>query len=386
MRNLLTDVAGIAVGHATDLALGSGVTAILFDPPATAAVSVLGGAPGGRDLGLLAPEMTVQAVDAIVLSGGSAFGLDAAGGVQAALREMGRGYAIRDARVPIVPQAIIFDLLNGGNKDWGRFSPYRELGYLAAQAAAAQSVAAQSLAASRVAHSGVAQSVTPHSADTDFAIGSVGGGTGATTAIVKGGLGSASARTEAGHTIAAIAIVNAVGSPLIGTGPWFWAAPFEQDREFGGLGWPTTIDTTLRLKGSPEIGTTGIGTTRIGTTRIGTTGSNATATSTTIGLVATDAALTKAQAQRLAIMAHDGLARAVLPAHAPLDGDTIFAAATGRRPLGDTLSELTALGFAATLVMARAIARGVYAATALPVAGAQPAWRDRFGVTPDQAP
>ena len=269
MRNLLTDVAGIAVGHATDLALGSGVTAILFDPPATAAVSVLGGAPGGRDLGLLAPEMTVQAVDAIVLSGGSAFGLDAAGGVQAALREMGRGYAIRDARVPIVPQAIIFDLLNGGNKDWGRFSPYRELGYMAAQAAAAQAAAAQSLAASRVAHSGVAQSVTPHSADTDFAIGSVGGGTGATTATVKGGLGSASARTEAGHTIAAIAIVNAVGSPLIGTGPWFWAAPFEQDREFGGLGWPTSIDTTPRLKGGPEIGTTGIGTTRIGTTRLG---------------------------------------------------------------------------------------------------------------------
>jgi L-aminopeptidase/D-esterase-like protein len=149
-------------------------------------------------------------------------------------------------------------------------------------------------------------------------------------------------------------VVNAVGSPLIGTGPWFWAAPFEQEREFGGLGWPPRIDATLRLKGGPG-------------------------TSTTIGLVATDAALTKAQAQRLAIMAHDGLARAVLPAHAPLDGDTIFAAATGQRPLGDVLPELTALGFAATLTMARAIARGVHAATALPVPGSQPAWRDRFG-------
>jgi len=412
VRNLLTDVAGIAVGHATDLALGSGVTAILFDPPATAAVSVLGGAPGGRDTGLLAPEMTVEAVDAIVLSGGSAFGLDAAGGVQAALREMGRGYAIRDARIPIVPQAIIFDLLNGGNKDWGRFSPYRELGYLAAQAAAAQAAAAQSLAASPgaakpdavqsgiaqlgEAQSGEAQPGEAHLAATDFALGSVGGGTGATTATIKGGLGSASARTEAGHTIGAIAIVNAVGSPLIGTGPWFWAAPFEQDREFGGLGWPTSIDTTMRLKGSPAIGTTrigatgisttgisttGISTTGISTTGISTTGRSATATSTTIGLVATDAALTKPQALRLAIMAHDGLARAVLPAHAPLDGDTIFAAATGRRPLGNALSELTALGFAATLVMARAIARGVHAATALPVPGAQPAWRDRFGAT-----
>jgi L-aminopeptidase/D-esterase-like protein len=338
VRNLLTDVAGVAVGHATDVALGSGVTAIVFDRPATAAVCVLGGAPGGRDTGLLAPEMTVEAVDAIVLSGGSAFGLDAAGGVQAALREMGRGYAVRDARIPIVPQAIIFDLLNGGNKDWGRFSPYRELGYAAARAAGGDSAPAA-----------------------DLALGSVGGGTGATTATVKGGLGSASARTDAGHTVGAIAIVNAVGSPLIGSGPWFWAAPYERDAEFGGLGWPARIDTTLRLKGGPGI--------------------DATATSTTIGLVATDATLTKAQAHRLAIMAHDGLARAVLPAHAPLDGDTIFAAATGYRPLGEAIPELTALGFAATLVMARAIARGVFAATALPVPGGQPAWRDRFGAT-----
>ena len=300
---------------------------------------VLGGAPGGRDTGLLAPEMTVEAVDAIVLSGGSAFGLDAAGGVQAALREMGRGYAIRDARIPIVPQAIIFDLLNGGDKEWGRFSPYRELGYAAAQASGGDSASAN-----------------------DFALGSVGGGTGATTATVKGGLGSASARTEAGHTVGAIAIVNAVGSPLIGSGPWFWAAPYERDAEFGGLGWPARIDTTLRLKGGP--------------------GTDTTATSTTIGLVATDATLTKAQAHRLAIMAHDGLARAVLPAHAPLDGDTIFAAATGYRPLGEAIPELTALGFAATLVMARAIARGVFAASALPVPGGQPAWRDRFGAIP----
>lgn len=325
MRNLLTDVAGLTVGHATDVALGSGVTAIVFDRPATAAVSVLGGAPGGRDTGLLAPEMTVEAVDALVLSGGSAFGLDAAGGVQAALRELGRGFVVRDVRVPIVPQAILFDLLNGGDKGWGRFSPYRDLGYAAARAATGG----------------------------DFALGSVGAGTGATTAVVKGGLGSASMRTAAGHTVAALVAVNAIGSPLIGTGPWFWAAPFEQGQEFGGLGWPATMDTSLRLKGAPG-------------------------TSTTIGLVATDAALTKAQAHRLAIMAHDGLARAVLPAHAPLDGDTIFAAATGARALGDPVPELTELGYAATLVMARAIARGVYEATTLPLPGAQMAWHDRF--------
>jgi L-aminopeptidase/D-esterase-like protein len=325
LRNLLTDIAGVTVGHATDLALGSGVTAILFERPAVASVAILGGAPGERHTAMFDEAMTVEAVDAIVLSGGSSYGLDAAGGVQAALREAGRGFLVRGIRVPIVAQAIIFDLANGGNKDWGRFAPYRELGYEAAAAAGR-----------------------------DVVLGSVGGGTGATTATVKGGLGTASARTAAGHTVAAMAVVNAVGSPLIGNGPWFWAAPYEEAAEFGGRGWPAQIDTAPRLKGGS-------------------------ATSTTIGLVATDARLTKGQAKRLAIMAHDGLARAVLPAHAPLDGDIIFAAATGARPLNEPIPELTELGHAATLTMARAIARGVYEATPLPVAGAQRSWREVFG-------
>lgn len=327
--NLLTDVAGLTVGHATDLALGSGVTAVLFDPAAVASGLVLGGAPGGRDTALLEPEMMVERVDALVLSGGSAFGLDAAGGVQAALREQGRGLAIRDVRIPIVPQAILMDLLNGGDKDWGRFSPYRDLGYAAALA------------------------VGPGR----FALGTVGAGTGATTATVKGGLGSASAVTSGGAVVAAMVAVNAVGSATIGDGPHFWAAPFERGQEFGGRGLPARFDLALRTKG--------------GTVRQPTPG-------TTIGVVATDATLDKGQAKRLAVMAHDGLARAVLPAHLPSDGDTIFAAATGRRaaPTGDDLTELY---FVATLVMARAIARGVHAATALPIPGAQPAWRDRFG-------
>ena len=326
-RNLLTDVAGLAVGNVEDLRLGSGVTVIVFDRPAVASVSVLGGAPGGRDTDLLAPHNTVEAVDAIVLSGGSAFGLDAAGGVQAALREQGRGVAIGDVRVPIVSQAILFDLLNGGDKDWGRFSPYRDMGYAAASALAR-----------------------------DFVLGSVGAGAGATTATVKGGLGSASAVTPGGHTVAAIVAVNAVGAPTIGAGAHFWASPFEQNAEFGGRGLPASFDTTLRVKGGRG-------------------------SSTTIGLVATDAVLSKAQALRLAIMAHDGLARAVLPAHAPLDGDTMFAAATGMRPLKDPVRELTELGHLATQVTARAIARGVYEATALPVPGAQPSWRDRFSTS-----
>ena len=325
-RNLLTDVAGISVGHTGDLALASGVTAILFDQPAVASVSVLGGAPGDRQTRMLDPEMTVQAVDAIVLSGGSSFGLDAAGGVQAALREQGRGLLFGGVRVPVVAQAIIFDLANGGDKQWGRFPPYLEAGHAAAGAAG-----------------------------TDFALGTAGAGIGATTATVKGGLGSASTVTRHGHTVAALAVVNAVGSPLIGDGPWFWAAPCEQGREFGGRGWPASFDLSPRLKGTPG-------------------------TSTTIGLVATDATLTKPQAARLAIMANDGLARALLPAHAPLDGDTIFAAATCQRPLADPVRELTELGHAATLVMARAIARGVFEASALPFPGALPAWKDQFDV------
>lgn len=133
--NLLTDIEGVRVGHATDLALGSGVTVVVFDEPAIASGSVLGGAPGGRDTALLDPAMTVEKVDALVLSGGSAFGLDAAGGVQAGLREIGRGLQVGSTKVPIVPQAILMDLLNGGNKDWGLYSPYREMGYEAFRAA-----------------------------------------------------------------------------------------------------------------------------------------------------------------------------------------------------------------------------------------------------------
>jgi L-aminopeptidase/D-esterase-like protein len=322
--NLLTDIGGLAVGHATDLALGSGVTAIVFDQPAIASGSVLGGAPGGRDTALLDPAMTVQAVDAFVLSGGSAFGLDAAGGVQSGLREIGRGFAVGSTRVPIVPQAILMDLLNGGNKDWGLHSPYRDMGYDAFKAAAKGR----------------------------FALGSVGAGTGATTATVKGGLGSASARTSSGHTVAALIAVNALGSATVGDGPHFWAAPFEEEGEFGGLGLPPAFDTRLRLKGR-------------------------TITSTTIGVVVTDAVLSKAQVHRLSIMAHDGLARAILPAHLPLDGDTIFAAATGAKPLEDPADFLD-LCHLATLVSARAVARGVYEATALPVPNAQRAWRDNF--------
>ena len=327
LRNLITDVAGLKVGHADDATLGSGSTAIIFDEPAVASVDLRGGGPGTRETELLAAERTVDRVDAITLSGGSAFGLDAASGVQAWLREHGRGFAVGPALVPIVPGAIVFDLLAGGNKDWGLHSPYRDLGYHAAAAAAE-----------------------------DFALGSVGGGMGATVVNLKGGIGSASATTEEGHTVGALVIVNAVGAVTIGDGAHFWAAPFERDGEFGARGWPAQFranDLAFQTKGGARQ-------------------------ATTIALVATDAILNTAQANRLAVMAQTGCARAIYPVHTPLDGDTVFAAATGRKPLEDPLMSLTTLGSLAANVLARAIARGVYEATALPFDGTLPSWRDKF--------
>ncbi len=324
-RNLITDVAGVLVGNAQDARLASGVTAIIFETPAAASIDVRGGGPGTRETALLDPAQTVEGIDAIALSGGSAFGLDAASGVQAWLKEQGRGFAVRTARVPIVPGAILFDLLNGGDKAWGRFPPYRELGYEAASRAGP-----------------------------DFALGSAGAGLGATTVDLKGGLGSASAECQ-GFMVGALAAVNAAGSAVVGGGPWFWAAPFEQGGEYGGSGFPYPLPPGALApltKASPRA-------------------------STTLAVVATDAILSKAQAKRLAVMAQTGLARAIHPVHTPLDGDVVFAAATARKPLQDAL-QLTGLGSAAAHCLSRAIARGVYHARALPFPGALPAWRDRF--------
>jgi len=332
--NVITDVAGIRIGNAEDMRLASGVTAILAAQPNVASGIVRGGAPGTTGVSLLAPEMTVQGVDAVVLSGGSAYGLDAAGGVMAALRDQRIGFSVGAAVVPIVVQAITFDLLNGGDKGWGKRSPYWDLGFAAAEAAL--------LDGSRV------------------QLGTVGGGTGATTATCKGGLGSASAVTSGGFTVGAIVVVNAVGSATVGDGPHFWAAPVERDAEFGGLGFPAHVPPSalaLRIKGGGPP-------------------------STTIACVATDAVLTKAEAKRLAIMADDGLARAIRPAHAPMDGDTVFAVATQHKAMRPGAHDLTEIGLTAADCLARAIARGVYEATSLPFAGTLPSWRDRFGQQP----
>jgi L-aminopeptidase/D-esterase-like protein len=319
-RNLITDVGGLRVGQSHDATLRSGVTVLTADQPFTAAVHVMGGAPGTRETDLLAPDRLVQQVDALVLSGGSAYGLDACSGVADGLRAMGRGFAVGDQRVPIVPGAILFDLLNGGEKSW-KSNPYAPLGKAALHAAAA-----------------------------DFALGTVGAGFGASTLNWKGGIGSASALLPSGLTVGALVAVNALGATTVGDTRHFWAAPWEEGDEFGGLG-PAARqppqDAPLPRK-------------RMGQ-------------STTIAIVATDATLTQSQAQRMATAAHDGMARAIVPSHTPLDGDLVFAVATGAHALTDPLTDSFQLGHAAATCLARAIARAVFSATAHP-GDLQPAW------------
>jgi L-aminopeptidase/D-esterase-like protein len=327
-RNLLTDVAGLSVGHADDDRLLSGTTVILCDEPTVASVDVRGGAPGTRDTELLNPEMTVPAIDAVVISGGSAYGLDAASGVQAWLRDKGRGFRIGAVTVPIVPQAILFDLINGGDKDWGRFPPYRDFGWAACEAAGP-----------------------------DFALGSVGAGLGATTASLRGGLGSASALVEGGFTVAAIVAVNSVGRVVIGEGPHFWAGAWEIGDEYGGLGLPAHVDEEA-LKPFSKLDAM---------------------SATTPALVATDAILTKAEARRLAVMAQDGMPRAIHPVHTPLDGDTVFALATGKAAMRDPTLDMLRIGAAAARCLSRAIARAVYEAGRDGRGPTNwPAYRDRF--------
>jgi D-aminopeptidase len=330
-RNLITDVPGLAVGHADDARLRSGVTVILPGAPARAAADLRGGAPGTRETETMADAGLVNQLHGLVLSGGSAFGLDAATGVQSFLREAGVGFEVGPARVPIVPQAILFDLLNGGDKNWGLHSPYRDMAYEAARAAAA-----------------------------DFALGTAGAGFGATVAWkqpgsrMMGGLGSASLVRADGIVVGALAAVNAAGSVTIGDTPHFWAAALEIGGEFGGLGWPSPdigMAQSIVVKGGPLQ-------------------------NTTLGVVATDAALTKAELRRLAVMAQTGLARAIVPVHTPMDGDIVFALSVGERQLANPVFDLTELGAMAASALARAVARGVYEAGGILGAADVPAYRD----------
>jgi L-aminopeptidase/D-esterase-like protein len=328
-RNLITDVAGLRIGQAEDERVRTGVTVLLADAPVAASVDVRGGAPGTRDTDTLSAASLVGAVDAIVLSGGSAFGLDEPAGVTSWLRAQGRGFEVRPGapRVPIVPGAILFDLANGGEKDWGDETPYRVLGAKAAANASA-----------------------------DFALGNAGAGYGASAGAYKGGLGSASAVTDDGITVGALAAVNALGSPLIPGTDVFWAYPFEQNGEFGGRRLKKDIALDLDLPTDMK-------------------GANP-RENTTIAIVATDAELDRTELARLAVMAADGFARALRPVHTPFDGDIVFAVSTAKRKLGSMRArEVMRLGSIAADTMARAIARGVYEAKTL---GTVKSYRELF--------
>ncbi|MEI9990761.1 MAG: P1 family peptidase [Rhizomicrobium sp.] len=329
-RNLITDVAGLRVGHAQDLAVVTGTTVLTADAPFAAVVDVRGGAPGTRESDALDPASLAGRADAIVLSGGSVHGLDAASGVTAALFAAGRGFRLAPGAppAPIVPAAILFDLTNGGNKDWGEASPYAALGR-AALAAAGEA----------------------------FPLGNVGAGLGARAGAYKGGLGSASAVTDDGYTVGALAAVNSLGSPLIPGTDVFWAWPFEQAGEFGGRRprgeAPNDLDLPADMKGPARPGT-----------------------NTTIAIVALDADISRIELKRIAVMASDGLARALRPAHTPFDGDLVFALTTATRPVAEPRARaLLRLGSIAADTLARAIARGVHEARTW---GAMKSYRDSF--------
>lgn len=315
LLNLITDVPGLRVGNAQDDHIKTGTTVMTADRPFTTSVHIMGGAPGARETDLLAPDKLVPAVDALFLSGGSAFGLDAGSGVMDGLRAAGRGFPIGSQKVPVVPGAILFDLINGGDKDWID-NPYRALGRQAYE-----------------------------TAETDFTLGSIGAGVGALSMMQKGGLGSASAILPDGSIVGALVAVNPIGGVTTPGTQHFWAAPFEVGDEFGDFGVSKATDLG-DLVLSPR--------------------SAAIHANTTIAIVATNAPLTKTQCQRVSVAAHDGMARAIVPSHTPFDGDLVFAASTGDPTKAVDDNVLLGIGHTAAICLARAIARGIYHATPAP--------------------
>lgn len=303
----LTNVAGIKAGHFTNEKRTTGCTVILAEKGAVAAVDVRGGAPGTRETDLLRPEMTVQQVHAVVLSGGSAFGLAAADGVMRFLEERGIGYKVGGNVVPIVPAAILFDLGRFGSQE----RPNAEFGYKAAKAA----------------NSGPVEQ------------GNVGAGAGATVGkllgpgrAMKGGLGSASISLPGGLTIGAIAAVNAIGDVVDPDSGVILAGARNADGN--GFADAAAVLRSGALIEPPNAGE-----------------------NTTIGVVAANVEWTRAQAAKVAQMAHDGLARAIRPSHMPMDGDTIFALGTGGRSVDNSL--LGQLGALAADVMAQAVVAAI---------------------------
>lgn len=319
--NLITDVPGLLVGQAEDRDALTGVTVLYPETAAVCAVDVRGGGPGTRESDALAPENLVEAIDALVLSGGSVYGLAAADGVASALGARGRGFGLIDLpgvpKSPVVPAAILYDLANGGNKGWGETPPYRALGMQALQ---------------RLDHS--------------FTLGAAGAGIGARAGQLRGGLGSASHTTSEGWHVGAIVAVNCFGSVVMPGSDAFWAWSLEQGDEAGGV----RPDPSLRVMGEDW------GLAKANPAAMG-------RANTTIACVATDVALTPSEAKRVAQMASAGLARAIRPVFAPFDGDVVFAMSTARQPLGEPKAfNLARIGSLAADCLARAVMRGVHAA------------------------
>ena len=321
-KNLITDVAGLGVGPADAAAAKPGVPVLRCAAAWTAAVDVRGGAPGLRETEVLAPENLVGRVHALVLAGGSVFGLAAADGVAAALSAEGIGLNLRPGThaIPIVPAAVLHDLSNGGDKAWGAAPPYRELGVSALRAAGA-----------------------------DFAQGCAGAGYGAMAGLSKGGIGSASLDLGDGLVVGALVAVNAVGSVFMPDGRTYWAWPFELQAEFGGAGAPREpVDASDPAPAQSRLQ-------QLGRLQAG--------ANTTLAVVACTADLATVECKRVAMMAHDGIARAVRPAHTPFDGDTVFAlasAAVGGSGRQQRPALIARLGSAGADCVARAIARAVH--------------------------
>ncbi len=321
-RNLITDITGLRVGHCADERARTGVTALLCGADWAAAIDVRGGGPGTRESEALAPENLVGRAHAIVLAGGSVFGLAAADGVTSALAAQGIGLRLRPGTwpIPIVPCAVLHDLANGGDKDWGGTPPYRDLGIAAAAAA-----------------------------DTGFALGSVGAGCGAQAGLQKGGVGSASLDLGEGLIVGALVAVNSVGSVFMPDGKTYWAWAFELDGELAGATPPAAgMDLSDPIADGSRLA-------QIGRLQAG--------ANTTLGVIACTADLSTAECKRVAMMAHDGIARAVRPAHTPFDGDAVFALASGASPIGSPplrAAQIARIGSAAADCMSRAIARAVH--------------------------
>lgn len=317
-KNLITDVARLKVGQAHDENVSTGATVLLPDMPVKCGVDVRGGAPGTRETDALGASGLIDAVHAIVLSGGSVFGLDAASSVTAELGARGIGFEAAPAPVPvspIVPSAILFDNANGGDKDWGTTPPFAQLGRRALE-----------------------------NVSTDFDLGKAGAGFGATAGMYPGGLGSASEKVGE-VMVGALIAANPVGSPFMPGTDCSWAWPYEVDGEFGGKRPPADYELTAAMDTKLAL-------------------MKAAGTATIIGIVATDADLDLRALNRLAAMAQDGMPMAVQPAHTPLDGDAIFAVSTGSYALPEPSAVyLAELGAAAARCVARSIARGIFEAS-----------------------